>query len=249
MEVHHPHQVTHKKKWGEYFLEFFMLFLAVFLGFIAENIREHIVEKEREKQYMQSLLSDLSADTATLKYSYPRKQGRVDAIDSVFNFFEKNPAAKTITGRLFRTIRRTNYDARFTRTSITFDQLKNAGGMRLIQNKRVTDSILLYDLRCEQSKLYFELYNTISQAGAREFEKLFNAQDLLPYYIPNTTGAIVSNIPDTLTIRINTTGVNELLNFMMQEKAYARQETTQFKDLQARAERLMELINRQYQLK
>jgi len=39
MEVHkHPHNVTHKKKWGEYFLEFLMLFLAVFLGFVAENM-------------------------------------------------------------------------------------------------------------------------------------------------------------------------------------------------------------------
>lgn len=43
MEVHkHPHHVTHKKKWGEYFLEFLMLFLAVFLGFLAENFREHV---------------------------------------------------------------------------------------------------------------------------------------------------------------------------------------------------------------
>ena len=34
MEVHkHPHHVTHKKKWGEYFLEFLMIFLAVTLGF------------------------------------------------------------------------------------------------------------------------------------------------------------------------------------------------------------------------
>jgi hypothetical protein len=33
METHHPHHVTHKKKWTEYLLEFFMLFLAVFLSF------------------------------------------------------------------------------------------------------------------------------------------------------------------------------------------------------------------------
>src|ERR1043165_8938482 len=55
MEVHkHPHHVTHKKKWGEYFLEFLMLFLAVFLGFLAENFREHRVEKERGKQFIES---------------------------------------------------------------------------------------------------------------------------------------------------------------------------------------------------
>src|SRR6478736_3470442 len=51
MEVHkHPHHVTHKKKWGEYFLEFLMLFLAVFLGFITENIREGISENSKAKE-------------------------------------------------------------------------------------------------------------------------------------------------------------------------------------------------------
>ena len=78
MEVHkHPHHVTHKKKWGEYFLEFFMLFLAVFLGFLAENWREHIVEHEREKQYMQSFVYDLKNDTLNLNEGFPRKDGRI----------------------------------------------------------------------------------------------------------------------------------------------------------------------------
>src|SRR5687767_293503 len=64
MEVHkHPHHVTHKKKWGEYFLEFFMLFLAVFLGFLAENQREHFVEHQREKKFARRLLSDLRQDS------------------------------------------------------------------------------------------------------------------------------------------------------------------------------------------
>ena len=41
MEVHHPHQPTHKKNWSEYIIEFVMLFAAVTLGFFAENVREH----------------------------------------------------------------------------------------------------------------------------------------------------------------------------------------------------------------
>jgi hypothetical protein len=248
MEVH-AHAHTPRKKWTHYFWEFLMLFLAVFCGFLAENQREHMIEHQREKQYMQLLLRDLAADTATLNTSYPRKQGRIDAIDTVFNFFLENPDAKTISGKLFKTIRRTNYDLRFTRTSITFNQLKNAGGMRLIRNKQVADSILLYDLRCEQNELYFDLYTTISQAGARQFEKLFNATDLLSYYSANTRGSIVSNIPDSIIIRINRQGLNEQLNFMMQEKAYARQETSQFKALQERAERLIELIKKEYHMK
>jgi hypothetical protein len=249
MEVHHHTHAGHgKKTWKGYFWEFLMLFLAVFCGFLAEYQLEHVIEHQREKQYMRSLLNDLAADTATLHASYPRKEGRIEAIDSVFKFFLNNPDAKTISGKLFRTIRRTNYDARFTRTNITFNQLKNAGGMRLVRNKTVADSILTYDLRCEQGELYYELYNTISQQGARQFEKLFNATDLLPFYIANTSGAIVRNIPDTIIIRVNTAGLNEQLNFMMQEKAYAHQEMDLFRGLQARAERLMELIKKEYHL-
>ena len=248
MEVHH-HAHTARKKWTHYFWEFLMLFLAVFCGFLAEYQLEHIIENQREKKYMHSLLGDLAADTTTINAAYPRKQRRIDAIDSVFTFFLKNPGIKTIKGKLFRTIRRTNYDARFTRTNITFNQLKNAGGMRLIRNKAVADSILKYDLLCEQNVLYFELYNTIGQTGARQIEKLVNATDLLPYYIDNPTGAIVYNIPDSIDIRINTENLNEQLNFMMQEKAYARQDTDQFKIIQSTAERLIELIKKEYHLK
>jgi hypothetical protein len=64
MDVHHPHHVTHKKKWSEYLLEFFMLFLAVFLGFVAENFREHNVERQRAKAYAQELYAELKSDSA-----------------------------------------------------------------------------------------------------------------------------------------------------------------------------------------
>src|SRR5215207_48607 len=106
MEVH-QHTHTPRKKWTHYFREFLMLFLAVFCGFLAEYQLEHVIEHQREKKYMQSLLSDLAADTATLNAAYPRKQGRIEAIDTVFTFFLNNPDLKTIKGKLFRTIRRT----------------------------------------------------------------------------------------------------------------------------------------------
>ena len=89
----------------------------------------------------------------------------------------------------------------------------------------------------------------IGQTGARQIEKLVNAKDLLSYYIANSTGAIVYNIPDSIDIRINTENLNEQLNFMMQEKAYARQETDQFRVIQTKAERLIELIMKEYHLK
>jgi hypothetical protein len=238
MEVH-AHAHTPRKKWTHYFWEFLMLFLAVFCGFLAEYQLEHIIEHQQEKQYMSSMLSDLSADTATINRAIPSKEQRIKAIDSVFIFFNTYPEAKTISGKLFKTIRRTNFDIRFTRNNITLNQLKNAGGMRLIRKKLVADSISLYN----------ELYLISSQLGARQFEKLFTAADLLPLYIANQTGRIVSNIPDSLIVRINRSEINEQLNFMMQEKAYAQQEIGRYTLLEEKAERLMELIKKAYHLK
>jgi hypothetical protein len=235
--------------WKHYAFEFLMLFLAVFCGFIAENRREHIVEHEREKQYMYSLLSDLSADTTSIANGIPLKQRRINAVDSVFRFFNSHPDAKTISGKLFRTIRRSSSDYRFIRNDITINQLKYSGGMRMIGNKKVADSISAYDLRYESIiSLYNELYLANVQLANRQCEKLFEAKDLLPLYIANTDPAIVANIPDSLSIGINTSELNQQLNFMMQEKAYAKQETDRYNDLKARAERLMELIKKQYNL-
>jgi hypothetical protein len=164
MEVHkHAHHVTHKKKWGEYFLEFFMLFLAVFLGFIAENIREHIVENNRGKQYMESLLSDLSSDTAAINYGIPRKEGKIKAIDSMFLFFNSNKNATTIPGRFFRTLRRTTWDQRIDRNTIIISQLKNAGNMRLVHHKNVADAIAAYDMLWINIDLYRDEYSVTGQ--------------------------------------------------------------------------------------
>src|SRR5437762_13984450 len=108
MEVHHHSHLAsgktqiERKKFTHYLWEFLMLFLAVFCGFLAENFREHQVEKTREKQYMQSLIADLSADAVRLSRGIKAKEDRVNAIDSVFIFFNTHHDARTISGRLFR---------------------------------------------------------------------------------------------------------------------------------------------------
>src|SRR2546423_13295076 len=86
MEVHkHPHHVTHKKKWGEYFLEFLMLFLAVFLGFVAENIREDNVEKSRAVKFAKNLLSDLKKDTTEFSVAIKQQQTNSKGIDTLIH--------------------------------------------------------------------------------------------------------------------------------------------------------------------
>src|SRR5438046_1304157 len=84
MEVHkHPHHVTNKKKWGEYFLEFLMIFLAVFLGFIAENIREKSSNREIEKNNIKSFVKNLQEDSLQLIRSIDVNEKRYKYLDSL----------------------------------------------------------------------------------------------------------------------------------------------------------------------
>ncbi len=248
MEVHH-HAHTPRRKWTHYFWEFLMLFLAVFCGFLAENQREHMVEHTRERQYMQSMLVDLAADTARFNSGIPLREDRIKSIDSVFMFFKSNPNAKIISGKLFKDFRRTSYDQNLVRNTITINQLKNAGAMRLIRNKMVADSIASYDFQFEYFvALHGQYYLIHQQADFRHLEKLVNSSDLLDLYISNASSGIVNNVPDTMSIHINTEGLNELLNFLMQLKVYARQQTNQIKQLERKATNLMTLIKQKYHL-
>ena len=188
MEVHHhTHHEHGKRNWKSYFWEFLMLFLAVFCGFFAEYQLEHVIEHNREKQYMQSLLNDLAADIIMLDKGIQRKDGRINAIDSVFYYFELHQNLQKISGKFLKTLRRTTYDQRLIRNQITSSQLKNAGGMRLIRNKQVADSISAYDLQCEIFDQYNEQYITNQNLNYRYLEKMIIASDLSSWYKNNNT--------------------------------------------------------------
>ena len=89
MEVHkHPHHVTHKKKWGEYFLEFLMIFLAVTLGFIAENVRERFKESQREKEFAGQLYSELKEDSAVVALKISERKRKENSMDYVAAFIK-----------------------------------------------------------------------------------------------------------------------------------------------------------------
>jgi hypothetical protein len=120
-----------------------MLFLAVFCGFLAENIREHKVERDREKQYMQSLMSDLKTDVINIETVQKQNLLAKQTGDSLFLLltlpdYTENTASIYYYGRVF-SIREF-----FNMTDGTLKQLNNAGGLRLIHNKDIVDSLQSY---------------------------------------------------------------------------------------------------------
>ena len=154
MEVH-AHTHTARKKWTHYLWEFLMLFLAVFCGFLAENIREHSVEKQREKKYIRSMIEDLKADTTNINTHAHFRNDRYRRMDSL-SLLLNLPDYLNHTGLIYyyaRWIPRITY---FYSTDQTMQQLKNAGGMRLISKQSAAEAIMAYDaqLKLVQTQSY-----------------------------------------------------------------------------------------------
>ena len=147
MEVHHHPDLHHKKKnFKEYFLEFLMIFLAVTLGFFAENIREHFVDKTHEKEYINSFYEDLSRDGRELpdlikSIEYQQLQ-TADSLQAILPGINSKTPANTVYTSLRLIIRQQGI--RIFVTDRTIEQIKNAGEMRLLSNKQISDSLVDY---------------------------------------------------------------------------------------------------------
>ncbi len=143
MEVHkHPHHVTHKKKWGEYFLEFLMIFFAVFLGFVAENLREGIKDKEGIHSDMKSLVADLRSDVVYSDSLIIRNEYSCLMTDSLINMLGNHPSNTADIYYLARTI--TANFGYFYSNAKTFEQMKASGNLKLIKPRSLLDSIANY---------------------------------------------------------------------------------------------------------
>lgn len=249
MEVHkHPHHVTHKKKWGEYLLEFSMLFLAVFLGFLAENWREHIIEARREKQYIQSFYEDLTADERDLQLNinFLREQMRqADTLQGLMMNITVNQPANRIY-MFLRGITRSSAGLVHPNDR-TIVQLRNAGGMRLIKNKGVSDSMVVY-YRMAEIIQFLNQDGLVNKASLREKSMpLMNATDYAK--IIDSTSAIVNPGGNIYLRKADPDIINSCLIEVNRIKALNSTIVTRIYNLRERAGRIKEFIKEQYHLK
>jgi hypothetical protein len=154
MEVHH-HAHTSRKRWTHYFWEFLMLFLAVFCGFLAEYQLEHKIEKSREKQYIRSFIEDLEADSTTLTERMNYCDLTIQRADSVITVLT-HPDLNSMAGEVYYFLRWLHRSDVFTINDRTIVQLRNAGGMRLVTKKEVSDSITSYYKEVEHINFIYD---------------------------------------------------------------------------------------------
>jgi hypothetical protein len=145
MEVHH-HPDIRKKNFREYVFEGLMIFMAVTLGFFAERLREDMAEHSREKEFIVSMVEDAQLDIFHIDKSIALNKIRVLKLDTLANICFNYGTPGNNDAGLYKVIRYCIKHPDFVcPVERTMFQLKNAGGMRLIQKKEAVDSIIFYD--------------------------------------------------------------------------------------------------------
>ena len=211
MEVHHHSH--HPKKWKEYITEFLMLFLAVSLGFMAENIREHQIEKQREIAYLKNVHEDLKLDLINIDNVFNSNTIRLQAMDTLFKIINNN----TITNEdVYYYIRNLALRATFESSHVGLDQIKSAGGLRMVKNPEIISGIQEYERALDAlDKLENVRERTLEQARFKmavvfepsiSYEMLVGqGQGIMRFNRPKKADAILQN---------NKQAVKELLNLV-----------------------------------
>ena len=178
MEVHkHPHHVTHKKKWGEYFLEFLMIFLAVTLGFFAETVRENLTEHKRAKEYAASLVKDLATDTAQLRAYRTYFVYAASNVDTLLHLLSVAGPKEVPSGKLYWYGLFGGAPRFFVPNDATFQQMKSSGSLRYFK-KTVAADVAMYDRFCrimqENDQRQQGIYVEVRKTRAQIFEFRYN---------------------------------------------------------------------------
>jgi hypothetical protein len=248
MEVH-AHTHTARNKWTHYFWEFLMLFLAVFCGFLAEYYLEHTIEHNREKQFINSLIKDIEADTAQLSNIKGFRIARLNSIDSLRTYFAKNTSG-TISLRGIQLLEDVKGHVSFYQNSGTLDQLKNAGGLRLIRRRNVVDSIQSYDQQIKRMVLRDQYEVEEMRYTIRLSYKFVDGIVLSNIYADTSyynNHRLRTDIPKSITI--NPQYVSEYLNSLATFRFVVMNNMWLQQNIRKKAEDLLALIKKEYHLK
>ncbi len=212
MEVHHHSH--HPKKWKEYITEFIMLFAAVTLGFFAENQREHLIEGNREKQYMQSLYEDLRKDTTILNNLIRYDTIQTAKLDTTNQLLIENRWDIDKIKLLYRLNLKTAGTIRYNLSERTSAQLKNAGGMRLVESQELSNKISEYWVKSENLKEYNTFVDELKFKAREMSYSIFDQK----YYKDVTKGIVADNaqlmIKDNITLTEYSNRLNHINNSM-----------------------------------
>jgi hypothetical protein len=245
MEVHHHPQLEHKPKpWKEYLLEGLMIFLAVFMGFIAETVREGISDRAKGHEYIRSFVEDLRSDTASFSYLIGFDERKVAVLNDMSPCFDTIQNKGGSASCLVPLIHIASYNHNLNFTDGTMQQLKNAGGFRLL-NKADKDSIVAYD---NHVRAYLNFESTIFQERQvivrSEYVKFLNYKSQAAMFPDTGKGSV--KMP--LLFSTDKALLNEFFNDLFIYRKVNRTQGGLLKKLKTHATRLIKYFDNKYGL-
>lgn len=238
MEVHHHAHHEGKKNWKSYIWEFLMLFLAVFCGFLAEYQLEHMIEKDRGKQYIISFYKDLKYDTSHLTQvinNYKTKAEISKEISICYDSVIAKLPCKSCLKNLYSKSQGF-YELRVS--DRTMQQLKNAGGLRLLKSDDA-DSILAYDnlirgYKVDETTTFQETQTTIRDMSAALFSYAVKKDQ--------------KNTSDNLLITDDRIIINKYFNTLDRYARYSGIYVLMLEKLKSKAINIMHYFNKKYHI-
>jgi hypothetical protein len=180
---------------------------------MAENIREHQIEKHREIAYLQNVHEDLKLDVINIENVISSNSTRLQAMDTLFQIINNN----TITNEdVYYYVRNLALRATFESSHVGLDQIKSAGGLRMVKNPEIISGIQEYERSLDAlDKLENVRERTLEQARfkmavvfepTKSYEMLVNqGQGIMRFNRPKKADPILQN---------NKLAVKELLNLI-----------------------------------
>lgn len=228
-----------KKSLKSYFKEFIMLFLAVFCGFLAEYSLEHMLDKETEKEYIISFYNDLKYDTAHLTNVINSYRLKTEGLKDIPLCYDSVMAKSPCNSCLMKLLSRSQSFYELRVSDRTMLQLKNAGGLRLLQSDDA-DSILAYDnsirgFKLDETTAYQETQTTIRNITS----EVFNFAALKS---PNPKGHRQLLVSDDKII------INKYFMTLRRYAIYSDLYVIKLVRLKSDATKLMNYLNKKYQI-
>jgi hypothetical protein len=246
MEQHQVHSHAKEKHFKHYLFEFIMLFLAVFLGFVAENIREGVIEGHKEKEYIISMINDLKTDTSKLgKNVLEFKQISLEQ-DSLKNTYRLLLAGFNQT--FYRNLNSLTSYPDFIYTDGTIQQLKNSGGLRLIKNSKVVDSIMAYDAQVKKALINEAILGVLANKMDEYRTEMFNQQGYDEAIASGKIGIDMQNEKMVFLLSRDETILTKYYNKMRSYRWLSKILRENMDELKGAATRLIAFLQKEYHL-
>ncbi len=198
---------------------------------------EHKIEKERGKQYIISFYEDLKTDTVLFEdiiRSYEKKVNALKQIEPCYQAINRQNKPDTCLFNLFII---TGGFSDLVYTDRTLQQLKNAGGLRLLL-KEDADSILIYD---NSLRMYIKIETTAFQEIQNKIRDMtISILHHQGFTNPGSAKVVYAWSPET---------INKYFNLLSIYNSYCQGNLQEMIQIKGNAISLLEYFKSKYHLK